>query len=509
MSAATEMSPAYAGPAGLDVDAAYQALVARDGRFDGRLWFGVTSTGVYCRPVCPAQTPKIANVRYFAAPAAAVSAGFRACKRCRPDSAPGSRHWDHRGDLASRALRLIAEGAVDEGGVVGLATSLHVSERHLHRTLVAEVGAGPLQLAVSRRAQTARLLVEQTDLALSEIAFASGFASIRQFNDVMRREFGSPPSQLRRAPVTAIPASDPALVLRLRLRPPYDAAAVGEFLAARSVEGLERHEVSGSHWLHRRVVPLGEHSAVTEVRVVGDHVVVRSDTDIRATAVLVRRVRRWLDLDADPETIDAALAADDALRPLIERRPGLRVPTTVDPWETVVRAIVGQQVSVAGARTILGRIVAEFGEPISHGLSAFPSAEVLAAVVPDDISVLGMPRARGRTIHTVATEVAEGRIDLRGDDPSTVRAALLALPGVGPWTADYVRLRALSDPDAFPVADLGLRHAAAGLGLPDDLRGLGARAESWSPWRSYAAQHLWTSMPPSLHPPRRPAKEKP
>jgi AraC family transcriptional regulator of adaptative response / DNA-3-methyladenine glycosylase II len=507
MSTATGLPPAYAGPAGLDVEAAYQALVARDRRFDGRLWFGVTSTGVYCRPVCPAQTPKLANVRYFAAPAAAVSAGFRACKRCRPDSAPGSRHWDHRGDLASRALRLIADGAVDEGGVVGLAASLHVSDRHLHRTLVAEVGAGPLQLAVSRRAQTARLLVEQTDLALSEIAFASGFSSIRQFNDVMRREFGSPPSAMRRAPAAQVAASDPALVLRLRMRPPYHAEAVGEFLAARAVSGLEQHSAERGSWTHRRVIPLGAHSALTEVRVVGDHVLVRSDTDIRGTAALVRRVRRWLDLDADPATIDTALATDPALRPLVGARPGLRVPTTVDPWETVVRAIVGQQVSVAGARTILGRIVAEFGEPISAGLSMFPAPEVLAAVSPDDISVLGMPRARGRTIHAAATAVADGRVDLRGGDPAAVSEVLLALPGIGPWTADYVRLRALSDPDSFPVADLGLRHAAAALGLPDDARGLADRAESWSPWRSYAAQHLWTSAPPpSVRPPRAPGR---
>jgi len=508
MSTVSDLPPAYTGPAGLDVEAAYQALVARDRRFDGRLWFGVTSTGVYCRPVCPAQTPKIANVRYFAAPAAAVSAGFRACKRCRPDSAPGSRHWDHRGDLASRALRLIADGAVDEGGVVGLAASLHVSDRHLHRTLVAEVGAGPLQLAVSRRAQTARLLVEQTDLPLSEIVFASGFSSIRQFNDVMRREFGSPPSAMRRAPAAQVAASDPALVLRLRMRPPYDADAVGDFLAARAVVGLEQHVAERGSWTHRRVIPLGAHSAVAEVRVVGDHVVVRSDTDIRGTAALVRRVRRWLDLDADPETIDAALAADPALRQLVRARPGLRVPTTVDPWETVVRTIVGQQVSVAGARTILGRIVTEFGSPISPGLWAFPDAEVLASVSPDDISILGMPRARGRAIHGVATAVAEGRIDLRGSDPASVREALLALPGIGPWTADYVRLRALADPDAFPVADLGLRHAAIALGLPDDMSGLSARASSWSPWRSYAAQHLWTSAPPpGVHAPRRPVKE--
>ncbi|MBI1377601.1 MAG: helix-turn-helix domain-containing protein [Frankiales bacterium] len=494
VSTATALPPAYSGPAGLDVDAAYQALVSRDRRFDGRLWFGVTSTGVYCRPVCPAQTRKRSNVRYFAAPAAAVSAGFRACKRCRPDSAPGSRHWDHRGDLASRALRLIADGAVDEGGVTGLAATLHVSERHLHRTLVAEVGAGPLQLAVSRRAQTARLLVEQTELPLSEVAFAAGFASIRQFNDVMRREFGAPPSQLRRRPVAPIPASDPALVLRLRLRPPYDAQAVGAHLAARAVVGLEQHTADGDAWTHRRVVGTRRGPAVTEVRVAGDHVVVRSGTDLRATASLVRRVRRWLDLDADPDAIGEVLRADADLRPLVTARPGLRVPTTVDPWETLVRTVVGQQVSVAGARTLLGRLVAAFGTPVADGLAAFPGPGVLAASAPEAISALGMPRTRGRTLHLAARAVARGEVDLTGGDPDEVAATLLRIPGIGPWTADYLRLRGLGDPDAFPAGDLGLRQSAERLGLPSDAAALAVRAAAWSPWRSYAAQHLWTAI---------------
>ncbi|MEO6822857.1 MAG: Ada metal-binding domain-containing protein, partial [Candidatus Nanopelagicales bacterium] len=239
--------PAYTGPAGLDIEAAYRALQSRDRRFDGRIWVGVTSTGIYCRPVCPAQTPKRANVRFFAAPAAAVGAGFRACKRCRPDTAPGTRQWDHRGDLAAQALRLIGEGAVDDGGVAGLANRLHVTPRHLSRVLLAEVGATPLALALSRRAQTARMLVDQTALPLTDVAFAAGFSSIRAFNDVMRREFGCPPSQLRRTVAPDLRADDPALVLRLRFREPYDAAAVGAFLAARAVPSLELHR-PGSCW---------------------------------------------------------------------------------------------------------------------------------------------------------------------------------------------------------------------------------------------------------------------
>jgi AraC family transcriptional regulator of adaptative response / DNA-3-methyladenine glycosylase II len=492
MTTTTEARGAITAPAGLDVDAAYAALAARDRRFDGRIWFGVTSTGVYCRPVCPAQTPKASNVRFFASPAAAVSSGFRACRRCRPDSAPGSRHWDHRGDLAARALRLIADGAVDDGGVAGLARTLHVSERHLHRTLVAEVGAGPLHLAVSRRAQTARLLIEQTSLPLADVAFAAGFSSIRQFNDVMRREFGLPPSQLRRSPSAPLAAADPSLVLRLRLRPPYDADAVGEFLAARAVHGLEVHEPTGRGWTHRRTVPLPVRAAVVAVEVARDHVVVRSDADLRDTAALVHRVRRWLDLDAEPATIAAALSADPALAPLVADRPGLRVPTTVDAWETVVRAVVGQQVSVAGARTLLGRIVRDLGSTEVGDLRAFPAPGDVAAAGADRIAAIGMPGARARSLHAVATAVADGSIDLRSGDLDDIGDALLAVPGIGPWTVSYVRLRALGDPDVLPETDLGIRHGAAALGLPYAGRALAERARAWSPWRSYAAQHLWT-----------------
>jgi AraC family transcriptional regulator of adaptative response / DNA-3-methyladenine glycosylase II len=494
MSSAVDVLPQPGlAPAGLDADAAYAALAARDRRFDGRIWFGVTSTGVYCRPVCPAQTPKPQNVRFFAAPAAAVSAGFRACRRCRPDSAPGSRHWDHRGDLVGRALRLIADGAIDDGGVAGLARTLHVSERHLHRSLVAEVGAGPLQLAVSRRAQTAKLLVEQTDLSLSDIAFASGFSSVRQFNDVMRREFGVAPSGLRRAPAERLPSADPMLVLRLRLRPPYDAEAMGAFLAARTVPGLEEHEVRGRRWTHRRTLVLPARTALVEVGIADDHVVVRSDADVQDTAALVRRVRRWLDLDADPHTVGAALSEDPVLAALVARRPGLRVPASVDPWETLVRAVVGQQVSVAGATTLLGRLVAAYGGEGPGGLRTFPSAAVLAEA--DPASITGMPRSRARTVVEVAQAVASGAVDLADPDLDAVEASLLQVRGIGPWTAEYVRMRGLCDPDVLPAGDLVLRQSAAALGLPDDARALAARALAWSPWRSYAASHLWAVAP--------------
>lgn len=505
MSTAADLAPQPGlAPAGLDAEAAYAALAARDRRFDGRIWFGVTSTGVYCRPVCPAQTPKAQNVRFFAAPAAAVSAGFRACRRCRPDSAPGSRHWDHRGDLVGRALRLIADGAVDDGGVAALARTLHVSERHLHRSLVAEVGAGPLQLAVSRRAQTAKLLVEQTDLPLTDVAFAAGFSSVRQFNDVMRREFGVAPSGLRRTPVERIPSADPALVLRLRLRPPYDAGDVGAFLAARAVAGVEEHTATARGWSHRRTVPLPSRTAVVEVRLEGDAVVVRTDADVRDTAALVRRVRRWLDLDADPATVGAALGDDPVLAMLVAARPGLRVPTTVDPWETLVRAVVGQQVSVAGATTLLGRIAAEHGADAGP-MRAFPTAEALAEAGPD--AVAGMPRSRARTLHAVAEAVASGVVDLADPDLDATAERLLALPGVGPWTVAYLRLRGLADPDAFPASDLVVRQSALALGLPHDVRGLEQRSAAWSPWRAYAASHLWAAAPAPARRSPRPSEE--
>ncbi len=534
----TEPAEGYLAPAGLDLEAAYRAMESRDQRFDGRLWVGVTTTGIYCRPVCPAQTPKRGNVRFFAAPAAAVSAGFRACRRCRPDSAPGSRSWDHRADLAGRALRLIADGALDdEDGVTGLATRLHVSERQLHRTLVAEVGTGPLQLAVSRRAQTARMLVDQTTLALTEVAFAAGFSSIRQFNDVMRREFGCPPSELRRTATPDLRADAPTLVLRLRFRPPYGAAELSRFLAARTVPGLERHSGHAeAGWRHERPAPLPGGVAAVSVEPYADHVLLRTrQADLRDTAVLVRRVRRWLDLDADPQSVADVLGADPGLAPRVAAHPGLRVATTVDAWETCVRAVVGQQVSVAGSVTLLGRLVAAYGAPLpADGRAddddrrtfrnaragdtgdgerrafpdgraaarpdgwdrrAFPDAAALAAAGPERLAaVVGMPASRGRTLHGLAEAVATGAVPLDGGTREDVLAALDALPGVGPWTRDYIALRALADPDAFPATDLGILHAARDLTFAADARALSTYAERWRPWRAYAAQHLWTPI---------------
>ena len=515
----------------LDPETAYRALASRDRRFDGRLWFGVTTTGIYCRPVCPAQTPKPDNVRLFAAPAAAVSAGFRACRRCRPDAQPGTRDWDQRGDLAARALRLLADGAADDGGVAGLARRLHVSERHLHRTLVAEVGAGPQQLAISRRAQTARLLIDQTDLPLTDVAFAAGFASVRQFNEVMRREFGVPPSRLRRrAAGDQLPAGPPALVLRLSMREPYDADSLGRWLAARAVAALERHDpaVEDAAWSHRRVLALPHGAAVVSVVPGSGFVTLRASVpDLRDIPGIVSRVRAWLDLDADPDAVDRALAADPALAPLVRARPGLPVPTSVDRFEGLVRTVLGQQVSVAAARTLLGRLVSRFGDAVGEpdGLDrplpadagsatappdavgtgdgeapwrSFPTPDALAAAAPADLAAVGMPASRARALQAVAGAVVEERLPLAAEVPREESlAALRALPGVGPWTTDYAALRVFGDPDAFPATDLVIRSSAAAQGIPTT--GLLARSRAWSPWRAYAAQHLWSASTDSAH----------
>ncbi len=493
-------------PAGLADDAAYRALQSRDVRFDGRVWFGVTTTGIYCRPVCPAQTPKRTNVRFFASPAAAVASGFRACRRCRPDSAPGTREWDHRGDLVSRALRGIADGAVDEDGVSGLAQRLHVSDRHLHRCLIAAVGAGPLQLATSRRAQTARLLIDQTGLPLTDIAYAAGFSSIRQFNDVMLRQFGIAPSQLRRTEQPQLAADSPDLVLRLNYREPYDTESVGRFLAARMLPGVEVHvarEGTKNSWLHRRALRL-RHGvvdvAVAPVSGKSQYGVRVRDIDLRDIAELVARVRRWLDLDADPASINSVLAEDPSLRPLVELRPGLRVCQTPDSFEGIVRTIVGQQISVGAALTRLARVVSAANSRSGNGsaesaeetvrVRPFPRAEELATYDIAAWRACGFTGSRAQTLKTLCDVVAAGDIDLEGDtDRDDICQRLSGIKGVGPWTIAYVRLRVLTDPDAFPATDLVVRRNAEAVGI----RGLelGEHALRWQPWRAYAATQLW------------------
>ena len=406
-----------------EADTCYRAVQGRDARFDGWFFVAVRTTRIYCRPSCPAMTPQRKNVSFFASSAAAQRAGYRACKRCRPDASPGSPDWDVRGDLAGRALRLIRDGEVDRSGVPGLARRLGYSDRQIHRTLMAEVGAGPLALARAQRAQTARILLETTEVPATDVAFAAGFASVRQFNDTIREVFATTPSGLRanrRADGTSAPGQ---LELRLPFREPMDLETALDFLAARAIPGVESY-LDG---VYRRAVRLPGGPALIEVRPSGGaylHCRVRL-TDQRDLAAVVARTRRLLDLDADPVAVDAVFGADPGLAALVAKRPGLRSPGSVDGFETAVRAVVGQQISVRGTRTLLGRIAAEHGSVAfeDEPWLLFPSAAQFAAIDP---ATLPMPRKRAETLHAVAAAVADGRLALDpGADRAETRAALL------------------------------------------------------------------------------------
>lgn len=469
-----------------DFDTCYRAVHSRDPRFDGWFFTAVRTTGIYCRPSCPAITPQRRNVTFHASAAAAQRAGYRACKRCRPDAAPGSPEWNARGDVAGRALRLIGDGVVDREGVPGLAARLGYSERQVNRALVAEVGAGPLALARAQRAQTARVLIETTELPITDVAFAAGFTSVRQFNDTVRAVFATTPSALRTARRPGTAGEPGTINLRLPYRQPIQLGTLLDLLGAHAVPGVE--EYAGG--VYTRVLRAPGGPALVALSA-GDGVVhcrVRLH-DPRDLVAVVARVRRLLDLDADPEAVDAVLGADPALAPLVTKRPGLRSPGSVDGFETAVRTVVGQQISVGGARTVLGRIVTRHGEPAFPGepWRLFPDADTLADVDPES---LPMPRARGRSITGLATAFASGDLTLdAGADRTEVRAALLGLRGVGPWTADYLMMRTAGDPDVLLDADLVVRRAAADLGLD-----LGGRRPDWSPWRSYATYHLWAHL---------------
>ena len=477
----------------LDFDSCYRALESRDPRFDGMFVVGVRTTRIYCRASCPAPVhPKRRNVSFYRTAAAAQLAGLRACKRCRPDAVAGSPEWDTRGDLVGRAMRLLGDAVVDREGVPGLARRLAVSERHLNRLLVAELGAPPLALARAQRAQTARVLIETTDLPFRDIAFAAGFGSVRQFNDTLREVFAATPSELRQARRNGERRESGQLTLRLAVRAPFDGAGVVAWLGARAVAGVEVVEDGA----YRRALALPGGLGVVSLAPADDHVVATFRlATIADLATAVYRCRRLLDLDADPEAVAAGLSEDPALGAIVSRSPGRRVPGSVDGAESAIRAVVGQQISVAGARTIAGRLAAAFGEVLDEphdGLGhAFPSAEELATA---DLAGLGLTGSRQRTVRELARRLASGAIALDpGADRDEARRQLLAVPGIGPWTASYVALRALGDPDVFPAEDLGLFRAAARLGLPTSPRDLATRADRWRPWRSYAAHHLWAA----------------
>jgi AraC family transcriptional regulator of adaptative response / DNA-3-methyladenine glycosylase II len=496
----------------MDDNHCYRVASSRDGRFDGAFVTAVTTTGIYCRPSCPAMTPKRNHVRFFPTPAAAQEAGFRACKRCRPDAAPGSPEWDSRADLVARAVRLIGDGVVEREGLSGLSRRLGYSPRQLHRLVFAELGTGPLRLAMAHRIQHARALLETTDLAISDVVWAAGFGSVRQFNDRIRQVYALSPTELRRQATGPRPTSGPerntgTICARLAYRPPLDLPALLRFLGLRAIPGVESFDGSTYNRVLRLPHGLGTVSIGGSI-IDGPRPFVSCELqldDVRDYATAISRVRRLLDLDADPTAVAEALGPDPVLGRLVRANPGLRLPSTVDGPELAMRAILGQQISVAGARTLAGRLTLDFGEPLpaeqnarSSPLSsplraAFPTAERLAEADPTQ---LPLPRGRATALQRLAREVAAGRLNLDpGADRDDTEASLLGLPGIGPWTASYIRMRGLGDPDVFLPSDLGLTRtlaslAATGTHPPDPV--------AWKPWRSYAVAHLWAIHPTRL-----------
>ena len=486
----------------MDDEQRYQAAAAKEARFDGVFFTAVRTTGIYCRPSCPAITPKRSNVTFYPTAAAAQQAGYRACKRCRPDASPGSPEWNVRSDVAGRAMRLIADGIVDRDGVPGLADRLGYSPRQVGRVLAAEVGAGPLALARAQRARTARVLVETTALAMGDIAFAAGFASIRQFNATMLEVYDTPPSVLReRALRRGVSGRHGALCLRLPFRPPIDLARVFGFLAARAVPGVE----VATPTEYRRIISLPNGPGVARLCIVPDENWVECSlalADLRDVTAAVQRCRRLLDLDADPLAISGFLASDPVIGPLARACPGRRAVGAVDGDEIALRAVLGQQVSVVAARRLAGQLAALGGRPLPRTTPVEGADETLTHVFPDAATVAGlnpetlpMPRARARALVGLAEALASGAVSLDpGADREEAGARLLALPGIGPWTVGYIRMRALSDPDAFPVGDVGVLRALRLLGRRASAGSVAEAAQPWRPWSSYAVHHLWATL---------------
>jgi AraC family transcriptional regulator of adaptative response / DNA-3-methyladenine glycosylase II len=504
----------------LDPDTCYRALRARDPRFDGRFFTAVRTTGIYCRPICPARTPRRENCWFAPCAAAAEAAGYRPCRRCRPESAPGTPAWLGTSATVSRALRLIGDGALDAGGVGDLASRLGLGERQLRRLFALHLGAGPLAIARTRRAHFAAELLAQTDWPVSRVALAAGYTSLRRFNEAIRDTFARAPRELRarhkrpaasRAQRAQASRSEPQAseahrvgerrpvgsnaAIRLPYRDPFDSAGLFTYLAARAVPGVE--------WIGagrvRRSLRVAGHPVVVEVSTPAGvrGLEVRTDgADAVHWLAVAERVRSVFDLTADPGEIGRQLGADPRLRALLRRRPAPRVPGAWDPFEIAVRIVLGQQVTVAGATQLAGRIAARFGDPLPDSLVdrergptlLFPEPHALAEAPVEQI---GLTRQRARALRALAAAVARGDLALApGADPDAAREALLALPGIGAWTAELVLLRALGEPDAFPAGDLGLQRA-----LGCDARALERRAERWRPWRAYAAMLLWTAVP--------------
>jgi AraC family transcriptional regulator of adaptative response / DNA-3-methyladenine glycosylase II len=489
-------------PMHLDSESCYRAVKSRDRRFDGVFYTAVRTTGIYCRPSCPARTPTFHNVTFHPTAAAAQSAGYRACKRCLPDATPGSPDWDVAADAAGRAMRLIGDGVVDRDGVDGLAARVGYTPRHLTRILTHELGAGPLALARAKRAQTARVLLETTELGAADVAFAAGFSSVRQFNDTIREVYASTPTQLRGRRGRG--STGGTLQLRLAVRTPFAGRALLTFLATHGVRGVEAADATT--YTRSLLLPRGPAMVtleLTDVPETGMTAFVPATfrlTDVRDLSAAVERVRRLLDADCDPVAVIEAFTGDPLLGPIVAALPGLRVPGAVDGDELAVRAVLGQQVSLAAGCTSAAKLVRAYGEPLPALLGlpdggpthTFPTADRMAGLDPES---LPMPRVRGRALITLCQALADRRVRLdRGADRDAVRESLLAIPGIGPWTADYVALRALGHPDVFLPKDIGIRDALRGLGRdPAEATRLAA---GWSPWRSYAQLYLWHTLGP-------------
>jgi len=488
----------------LDDDACYRAIGTRDARFDGRLFIGVKTTGIYCRPICPARTPKRENVSFYASAAAAQEAGFRPCLRCRPEAAPDLAVWRGSSNTVSRALALIEAGALDGADVDALAERLGVGERQLRRLFRTHLGASPVSVAQTRRVLLAKQLIHETGLTMTEIALASGFGSVRRFNETFHNLYDRPPSTLRRG---GTGGSKEAVEILLRYRPPYDWPAMLSFLRARAIPGIE---VVTADVYTRTIEVAGARGTVSVEPGTGNALkaTVRFPK-LSALPTIIARLRRVFDLAADPTVIGAHLSEDPALKPLVGARPGLRVPGAWDGFELAVRAVLGQQITVTAAIGLAGKLVAIYGEPVATDIVGlthiFPRPERLAKA-----QITGMPGARARALTSLAASVAaDPQIFGPRRSLEEAIAQLCKLSGIGEWTAQYIAMRELREPDAFPAADIGLMRAMAnGNGARPNPAQLLARAERWRPWRAYAAQHLWASyVPPRRETPLKLAAE--
>ncbi len=489
-----------------DREVCYRALQSRDARFDGLIFVGVKSTGIYCRPICPARTAMFQNCTFYASAAAAQDAGYRPCLRCRPETAPDLASWRGTSNTVSRALALIGEGALDgdDASVEKLAERLGVGERQMRRLFLQHLGASPVSVAQTRRVLFAKQLIHETRMPMTEVAAAAGFGSIRRFNETFQNLFHRPPSALRRKTPASQPTADDGITLRLRYRPPYDWDSIICFLQARAIPEVE--VVEGDHYF--RIVEMDGFTGCIDV----SHQPERQNIcvkirfpNVKFLPAIVARVRRLFDLGADIETIDAHLSHDPSLAPLVAKRPGLRAPGSWDGFELAVRAVLGQQISVIAARRLAGQIVALYGRPVTNpnicrtGLSrAFPTAERLAKVKSID---LGMPAARLAALKALAVAaVADPNLFRRTGSIEETIERLKAIRGVGEWTAQYIALRAVREMDAFPSTDVGLLRSAAAIDQTPAITStdLLDRSEAWRPWRAYAAQHLWAADPTQL-----------